>query len=108
MAIYSLGNNLNRRESASYRINPYIDNWTYGSPYIPPGLEGNQAFAVVNSDGTFSSDYPLAPLPSCTALAVGGWNNSQSTGGPEPWQNNGLYQVMTATDNTVLSERWVR
>ncbi|MCX6991214.1 MAG: glycosyl hydrolase family 18 protein [Chlamydiae bacterium] len=63
----------------NYIYEEYVNNWG-GAGTPPPGVSGSQAFAVVNGDGTFDSRYPLAGGGN-TALAVGGWNNSQVDGG---------------------------
>ena len=65
--------------SNNYIYEEYVNNWG-GTATPPPGVSGSQAFAVVNGDGTFDSRYPLAGGGN-TALAVGGWNNSQVGGG---------------------------
>jgi hypothetical protein len=71
--------------AAGYQWQDYDNNWS-GSGYPPTGASGDLAFAVVNSDGSFNSDYPIGNTTDA-GLAIGGWNNSQ--------QGQGLYQVLT-------------
>ncbi len=93
---------LQNKDGSNYLYQSYVDNWSYGAYQLPVGVTGEQAFAVINNDGSFDPNYPVARMQGCTALAVGGWNNSQSKPGPDPWdQNIGLYKVLTSTDDGV-------
>lgn len=62
----------------AYSWEDYDNNW--GGGPIPGGVNGDLAFAVVNSDGSFNPQYPLGGTGD-NGFAVGGWTDSQQGGG---------------------------
>ncbi len=86
-----------RAPAPSYIYQMYIDNWSGQTPSPPPGASEDYAFAVVNNDGSFDTDqYPINVPEGATdmSLAIGGWNNSQST--VPPWGPNGFYVLVNS------------
>lgn len=74
----------------------FEDNWTYWmtQPTLAEGLSEDFAFGVVYTDGSFDPSYPIFVPPWSTepTLAIGGWNNSQST--DPQWGTNGFYDLV--------------
>lgn len=87
---------LEKTTSNEKRWECYEDNWIYWmeQPELPSGIKEDFAFAVVSEDGTFDPNYPIFVPPWSTdaTLAIGGWNNSQST--QPDWGSNGFYQLI--------------
>ncbi|MBS0623001.1 MAG: hypothetical protein JSS62_00080 [Verrucomicrobia bacterium] len=94
-------------ENSQFNLTQYIDDWQgdWGAKnpvnQQTPGVKGETGFAVVQSDGSFNPQYSISPVQGQawnygatagnTALAIGGWTNSQPPSG-------GLWQVLQPTD----------
>lgn len=98
---------LQAQTTSGYKFESYTNNWNWDkskTAKLAPNVHGNLSFGVVNPDGSFDSRYPIDPnqpwgpfFPSCDGLAIGGWNNSQSIAGSDPWSENiGLYKVLSS------------